>query len=196
MRDGFVRREHRGHRIGIVGVDVHPERRLVAHDQERVAERLERRREPPLLEVGSGDGEAGAVAVGRRRVLRMGHAGTRAVFAQRRVPAREPADDARDEHGQGVAAGVDDARLAKHWQQLGSALHGVLARLERAHDHARDRRVLLLGTRVRGKPGIGHSRGLGGDLRTHLADHGRGSCPRRARGRNRMPGRTRGPARR
>ena len=37
---------------GIVGVDVDAQRRFVADDQDRVAERLEQRLEPPPVEPG------------------------------------------------------------------------------------------------------------------------------------------------
>ncbi len=95
-----------------------------------------------------------------------------AVLERRRLRSRQSADDARDERRQRVAAGIDDAGFAKRRQQVGAALHGALAGLERAHDHPRDRRVLLLGGRVRAQPGIGHPGGLRGDLHRHLAHDG------------------------
>jgi hypothetical protein len=61
--------EQRDGTVGLVGVDVHAQRAVVAHHQDRVAEVLEQRRERTGVEVLAGDGEVGAVAEARRLVL-------------------------------------------------------------------------------------------------------------------------------
>ena len=53
------------------------------------------------------------------------------MLERRRLVAAQRADDPGEEHGERVAAGVDDARLAQHRQQVGPAHDRVLAGLER-----------------------------------------------------------------
>ena len=128
--------EQRRRGVRVVGVDVDLQRRRVADDEHRVAELLELRDEPALLEPGAGDGEVRAVAVGARGVLRVGDARGGVVLERRRLGAAQRADDPRQQHGQRVAAGVDDAGLAQHRQQVGPALDRLLAGVERALDRA------------------------------------------------------------
>ena len=55
--------------FGLVGVQVHLQRRLVADDEHRVAELLERRDEAPRAQPAAGDREVGAEPVGGGAVL-------------------------------------------------------------------------------------------------------------------------------
>ncbi len=92
--------EQRRRGVGIVGVDVDLERRLVADDQHRVAEPLELGDEAALLEPGAGDGEVRAVAEGGRGVLGMGHARRGVVLERGRLAAAQRADDPGEQHGE------------------------------------------------------------------------------------------------
>ena len=120
-------RAERERGAGVVGVDVHLERGLVADDDERVAELLELRLEPVAVERVALDDEDGAVAVaGRLEVDRL-DAGRR--LDRRRGRHRLAGDGAGhpaqelDEPG---AARVDDARLAQDVELLGRAGDGLL----------------------------------------------------------------------
>ena len=90
----------------------------------------------------AGDGEVRAVAVGRGLVLRVRDARRRVVVELGRLGAAQRGDHAGEDDGEAVAAGVDDARLAQHRQQVGAALDRLLAGLERALEHLGDQRVL------------------------------------------------------
>ena len=60
--------------LGLVGVDVDLQRRVVADDEDRVADRLQPRARSARLQAAAGDREVGAVAVGLARVLGVGDA--------------------------------------------------------------------------------------------------------------------------
>ena len=90
----------------------------------------------------------------------------------RRVGAAQRGDHARDDDRQRVAAGVDDAALAQHRQQLGAAPHGRLAGVERALEDVGDERVLDRRVALGAQPRVAHVRDLGGDARRHVAQDG------------------------
>ena len=93
---GPLEEGHRG--LGLVGVDVDLERRLVADDEDRVAEALEAGQEVARGEAAAGDDEVGAVAVAavlvvgpaERAAPRGGRPRARAAPSPRR-PATTPA---------------------------------------------------------------------------------------------------------
>ena len=120
----------------------------------------------------AGDREVRAVAVGGRLVLRVGDAGRRVVGELRRLRPAQRGDHAREHHGQAVAAGVDDARLAQDRQQLRPARDRQLARAQRRLQHARDHRVLLVVGHLVVQARLVHVRDLGGDPGRHLAHDG------------------------
>ena len=72
----------------------------------------------------------------------MGDAGGRVVVDLRRVRPAQRRDDAREDHRQGVAAGVDDAGVAQDGQQVGGAADGLLALLDGALEDLGDGGVL------------------------------------------------------
>ena len=76
------------------------------------------------------------------------------VLELRRALAAQRRQAARDDHGQAVGAGVDDARLAQDGELLGPALDGLLAGLERVLEHLGEQLVLLLGGRVGAEPRV------------------------------------------
>ena len=146
--DGAVRVEQRRGGVGIVGVDVHLERGLIADDQHGVAEPLECRDEAPLLQIAACDREARAVPVSRRGVLRPGDARARLVRDVRSLTTPQGSQDAGQHDRERVAAGVDDARLAQRGKQFGAPPDRGLPCLQCALDHGRDHPVLDLGARV------------------------------------------------
>ena len=89
------------------------------------------------------------------------------------------AHDPGKQHGEAVTAGVHDARIAQDREQVGAALDRLLAGLQGALDHARDRNVLLSGRRVDMQPRVWDVRDLGGDAMSHLAHHGEDGALRR-----------------
>ena len=92
----------------------------------------------------------------------MGDARRRVVLERRRLGAAQGGDDAGEHHGQAVAAGVHDARLAQHRQQVGAALDGLLAGVQRALEQLGEQRVLLVGVALVGQPRLRHVGELGG----------------------------------
>jgi hypothetical protein len=156
---------------GLVGVHVHAQRAIVADHEHGVADVLEERREGPAVEVLSGDGEVGAVAVARRLVLGAVEPGGRVLMLElgRRLPA-QARQAAGQDHGQPVGPRVDDARLAQDRELLGAALHGFLARLERMLEHLREQLVLLLGGGVGAEPPRVHVGEVVRDAAGHRAD--------------------------
>ena len=102
----------------------------------------------------------------------MRHTRRAMVFHRRRLGAAQRADDPRQQHGESVAAGVHDARLAQHRQQIGAALDRLLAGLQSAFDHAGDGHVLLPRGGVDAQPRIRDVGDLGGDAVRHLAHDG------------------------
>ena len=79
------------------------------------------------------------------------------------------ADHAGQHDREAVAAGVDDAGLAQHRKQVGTALDRLLAGVERALHHLGGQRVLLLVAGVRAEPRLRHVRELGGDLASAIS---------------------------
>ena len=114
---------------------------------------------------------------------------------QVRLLAAQAGDHARDQQRDAVAAGIHDAVLAQHRQQLRAALDRRLRRLERPLEHLGEHRVLLLVGRVGVEARLRHVRELGRDPVRHLAhdrDHralGRVAHRRRRRRRRRAPAR-------
>jgi hypothetical protein len=97
---------------------------------------------------------------------------TRAVVLElRRLGPPQRRDDAGQQHGQPVAAGVDHAGLAQDRQQVGPALDRLLAGVERALEHLGDQRILA-GDVVLLQPRLLHVRQLRRDAVRHLAHHG------------------------
>ena len=105
-------------------------------------------------------------------MLRVGDAGGRVVLQRRRIGPAQRRDDAREDDRQAVAAGVDDARLAQDRQQLGAALDGVLAGVQRVLEHVGEH--LVLGGVVDAvlQARLGHVRDLTRGAGGHLADDG------------------------
>jgi hypothetical protein len=95
VRDGPDLGEQPGGGLGIVGVDVDLQRVPVAHDEDRVADRLQRGAPRVRVEVVAGDREVRAVAVGLRGVLGVGDPRRRVVGELGRVGAAQLGDDAR-----------------------------------------------------------------------------------------------------
>jgi hypothetical protein len=159
--------------LGVVGVDVDLQRRVVTDDQDRVADHLQlghiARRFQPL----TGDGEVGAVAIGLARVLGMGDPRGRVVVELRRVGALQGGDDPGEDDDDAVATGVDDARLAQGGQQLGPALDRRLAGDDRPLQRGGDQQVLLLGLGGGREAALvlGQMREVMGDRGRHVAHH-------------------------
>ncbi len=129
-RAGALEQGHR--RLRRVGVDVDLQRRLVADDEDRVAEALQPRQEVPRGEAAAGDDEVGAVA--EAAVLVVGEAAARRLVVShlgQLVVAAQGGDDPGQNQHQAVAAGVDDAGLAQHLELLRRARHRALAVLDR-----------------------------------------------------------------
>ena len=123
---------------------VHAQRAVVAHHQHRVADLLEQRGEAPGLEGLAGYGEVRAVAKARGLVLGAVQRRRRVVVLELGVGvAAQGGQAAGDHHGEAVGAGVDHARLAQDGQLLGTALHRLLAGLERVLEHLGQQLVLL-----------------------------------------------------
>ena len=101
----------------------------------------------------------------------MGDARRGVVLERRRGRAAQGRDDPGEDDRQPVAAGVDDARIPQHRQQVGPALHGVLAGVERALEQLREQRVLLFGLALVGQARLRHVGELGRDAVGHLAHH-------------------------
>ena len=101
-------------------------------------------------------------------MLRVRHAGRRVMVELGRLGAAQRGDDAGEDHGQAEAAGVDDARLAQHRQQVGAAPDGLLAGVERALEHLGDQQVLAVDL-VLAEPRLVHVRQLERDAVGHLA---------------------------
>ena len=101
----------------------------------------------------------------------MGDARRSVVLERRRGRAAQGRDDPGEDDRQPVAAGVDDARLPQHRQQVGPALHGRLAGVERALEQPGQQRVLLVGAALVGQPRLRHVGELGRDPVGHLPHH-------------------------
>ena len=140
---GALEERHRG--LGLVGVDVDLERRLVADDQDRVADPLQPGQEVARGEAGAGDDEVGAVA--EAAVLVVGAAEARRLvvvdLGQLGGVAAQAGDDPGEDQHQPVAAGVDDSGLAQHLELLGGALDRLLAVGDRPLEDLGEDRVLL-----------------------------------------------------
>ena len=182
--------EERDRGLGLVGVDVDLEGRLVADDEDRVAEALEPRQVLARRQAGAGDDEVRAVA--EAAVLVVGQAEARRLLVvdlgHRGRVAAQAGDDAGEDQDQAVAAGVDDARVAQHLELLGGALDRPLAVLDRPLEHLGEDRVLLLVADPAG-------RGAGGRRRGGRAG-GRSSAPSRGRRSASSPRPARAPSRR
>ncbi len=158
--------------LGLVGVDMDLQRAGVADDQHRVAERRERRGETAWLEPPPGDGEVGAVAKGRREVLWVGYARRRVMLERRGLVAAQGGHDPGEDHDQRVTAGIDDAGVAQHGEQIGRAHHRGLAGGHGPFEHAGDRVVLLHRGDLRAQARVGHVRQLDHHAMRHLAHDG------------------------
>ena len=98
----------------------------------------------------------------------MRHPRRRVVVELGRLGAAQGGDHAGEDHGEAEAAGVDDAGLAQHRQQVGAAPHRLLARVERALEHLGDQQVLAADLLL-AEPRLVHVRQLEGDAVGHLA---------------------------
>ena len=97
--------------------------------------------------------------------------GRRVVGELGRLGAAQRGDHAGEDHGQAVAAGVDDARLAQHRQQLGAAPTDCWpASSARSSTSAISSSWWSASLLARGA--AGHVRELGGDAAGHLAHDG------------------------
>ena len=136
--DGGAERE-RG--AGIVGVHVHLERRLVANDEERVAEQLELRLEAVAVETVALDHEDGAVAVARLLEMDCVEAGTLRRYdgRLRHWLARDSRREAAQELDKTGAARVHDTRLAEHLEQLRRARDRFLATPDKVDEELAER---------------------------------------------------------
>ena len=85
--------------------------------------------------------------------------------------AAQARDQAGDQQRHPVAAGVDDAVLAQHRQQIRAALHRCLGRLERLLEHFGEHAILLLSAGVMAQPRRLHPRQLGRHTMGHLSHH-------------------------
>ncbi len=113
----------------VVGVHVHLQRRSVADDEQRVAERVELGLDRVGVEVVALDHEDGAVAVARELVVDQ-VVGQGDGVAQRRLRHRGPCEhtrDAADDLDQARGARVDDACFGERRKQLGRESHTVVA---------------------------------------------------------------------
>jgi hypothetical protein len=172
--------EERERRFGVVGVDVDLERRAVTHDEDRVAQPLERLREARGLEAGADHREVRAEPIRRAGVLGVGHPGRRVVRERRRRVAAQRRDHAREDDDDAVATRVHDAGLAEHRQQVGPAPQRGLAGRDRALERVGDEAVLQ---RRRGVGVEAQAREVGDlarEVRGHVA-HDREHRPLRGR---------------
>ena len=126
--------------------------RVVADDEHGVAQRLEGAGVAPGVELIPGDGEVRAVAEGGGVVLGMADARRRVVSQRGRRLAAQRGHDAGEDDDHAVAAGVDDARLAQHRQQLGPAAHRRLAGDDRLLEDVGQHALLLVALGVRPQP--------------------------------------------
>ena len=164
--------EDRGRPLGLVGVDVDLERRCVADHEHAVADLLQRADERVRVEVVARDGEVRAVAVGRGLVLGMGHARRRGVVLELGcIRAAQRGHDPGEQDRHAVPAGVDDAGVLEHGQQVGAALDARLAGRDRAHEDVGDDLVLQVRLGVGAEAAVAHVRELGRRARGHLAHH-------------------------
>ncbi len=93
----------------------------------------------------------------------------RVMLERRRVGAAQRGDDAREDHGQAVAAGVHDARLAQDRQQLRAALDRGLAGVQRVLEHVGEHLVLRRVVDAVLQPRLVHVRDLTRRADGHLA---------------------------
>ena len=162
--------------LGLVGVDVDLQRGCVADHEHAVADLP---RAAPMngvcVEVVAGDREVRAVAIGRGFVLGVrDRARARVVLELGRLGAAQRGDDAGEDDRDPVAAGVDDAGLPQHRQQVGPALDAGLPRpRSRARGSSAMTSFCSSGVARRGRAGCRrHVRELGGARGGHLAHHG------------------------
>ena len=109
----------------LVGVHVHLHRRRIAHDEQRIAEVGELILQGRAVEPASLDDEDGAIAVARELLVDGAEV---QLLLDRRVGDRLAGDDGRnaaDDLEQARAAGVDDAGVPEHVEQLRRSLDRV-----------------------------------------------------------------------
>ena len=130
---------------GVVRVDMHLERGLVADDQEGVSERFEHTLQSSLVEPLAFDDEHRAVAV--RGQLEVNRVEAQSLARDRRIrdrlaghAEREPARDLHEPR----TARVDHSRVAENVQHLGGARNGVLAAGEQRCEELRRREAPVL----------------------------------------------------
>ena len=131
--------------VRVVGVDVDAQRRLVADDQDRVAEVLEERLERAAVEPGADHGEVRAVAVARVGVVQARRSRRRVVRDLRQLDllAGEAGDRAADDHRQAEGAGVDHPGVRQDVELLRRMAHGLAGRVQRGSQHRAEQGVLL-----------------------------------------------------
>jgi hypothetical protein len=155
-------------------VDVDLERRLVADNEDGVAERLELAHLGTPVESPTGDDEVGAVAVAAVRVVGALAVRWRVVrdLGLGAVLTPQPGDHPRQDHHQAVGARVDDAGLAQDVELLRGALNRPLTVANRLLQQRRQHRILLLGRRVVVEADPLHVGEAPGDRVGHLAEDG------------------------
>ena len=130
---------------GVVRVDVHLERSLVADDEERISEWLEHALQGRLVEALPLDDEYRAIAIGRE--LQMDRVEAQSLARDGSIrnllaghAERETARDLHEPRG----ACVDDTRVAEDVEHLGRALHRVLPAGEHRGEELRRREAPVL----------------------------------------------------
>ena len=179
--------EQRLRRVGVVGVDVDLERRLVADDEDRVAELLEpRRRTASPSRPVAGDDEVGAVAVAASRRGGPGRAARARSGGSRAAATCSPASPAtipRMITTRPSAPASTTPASAQHLELLRRAAHRLLAGEQRRR---RASRRAARSARRRSRRGRARSplpvREPLGDRVGHRRGSRSASSPRRARG--------------
>ncbi len=168
-------------RVGVVGVHVDLDRGLVADDENRIAELLERGHERGAVERFARDDEVRAVAVLGAGVMDLVEAGRCVVrdLGDLGMLAGKPGDETADDDHEPERAGIDDACLGQDLELLGGVAKRLLAAKQRRRQHLGQQGVLLLGA------GIGLE-ALAEPLRATLGD---GVCHRPDHGQHRSLGR-------
>ena len=154
-------------------MDVDLERRLVAHDQDRIPELLQHRCERAAIEARPGDDEVGAVAEPAVLVVRAG-VGRRGVVRhlQRGVDvAAQPGDHAGEDHHQTVRPRVHHAGLAQDLELLRRTGHRRLSVPHGVLEELGEQRILLGRASVGREADLLHVGEATRDRGRHFAEH-------------------------
>ena len=185
--------EHGDRDLGLVGVDVDLERRLVSDHEHRVPQLLEPGDERARLQALAGDDEIRAVAKAAVEVMRA-RLSRRLVMRKVREllgAVSKAGHRAHEDHHQAVGSSVDDAGLGEHLELARGALDGLLAGASRHGEDLAEQLVLLRVGRLRRQALAVHMGEMVGDGMRHLADHGQHRALRRIA--HRLIGRVGGP---